>query len=157
MPAIPNTLTGAAGEHLVAAQLSLRGYSVGLTRGGSRAVDILASNFDGSRSVAIQVKTSATAWVQMKNDPAKNHWTFMLSTADMSHRDSALVYVFVSLQSLSTDGADYFILHAAEVSRRLETKYAAKQRKSNIRMLNLFEHERSAYHNRWDLIDAALA
>ena len=156
MPAIPNTLTGAAGEHLVAAHLSIRGYSVGLTRGGSRAVDILASNFDGSHSVAIQVKASATARAEQKKNVAGSHWTFMLSTSDLQNTMGSLIYVFVSLRSHSIDNADFFIMPGCLVSRRLEEKYSTKERKSTIRMLNIFDHEKDQYHGRWDIIEAAL-
>jgi Holliday junction resolvase-like predicted endonuclease len=156
MPAIPNTLTGAAGEHLVAAHLSIRGYSVGLTRGGSRAVDILASNFDGSISVAIQVKASSTAREERKKKIERSHWTFMLSTADIQNKMGSLIYVFVSLQGQSVDQADYFIIPGNMVSSRLEEKYSSKERKSSIRMLNIFDHEKGDFHNRWDIIDAAL-
>jgi hypothetical protein len=156
MPAIPNTLTGAAGEHLVAAHLSLCGHSVGLTRGGSRAVDILASSFDGSASVAIQVKTSSTARVILKTKLESSHWTFMLSTSDLKNKAGSLIYVFVSLQGQSIAGADFFVMSGIDVSKRLELKYAAKDRKSSIRMLNIFDHEKDDFLNRWDIIEAAL-
>lgn len=157
MPVITNTLTGAAGEHLVAAQLSIRGYSVGLTRGGSRAVDMLASNANGSRSVAIQVKASCEAWMVRKKNKEKSHWTFMLSTADIQTRTSALIYVFVCLKGRSVESPDYFIIPGDVVSQRLHTKYHLKDRKSSIRMLDLFEHEKANFHDRWDIIESALS
>jgi len=157
MPAIPNTLTGASGEHLVAAQLSIRGFSVGLTRGGSRAVDLLASNADGSRSVAVQVKASCEAWEGRKKQKEKSHWTFMMSTADIQKRTSALIYVFVSLKGQSVDSPDYFIIPGDIVSQRLEEKYRLRERKSSIRMLNIFEHEKKRFHDRWDIIVNALS
>ena len=157
MPIIPNTLTGAAGEHLVAAQLSIRGFSVGLTRGGSRAVDMLASNSDGSRSIAIQVKASCEAWEERKRKREKSHWTFMMSTGDMQKRTSALIYVFVALKGQSVDSPEYFIIPGDVISQRLEEKYRLRARKSSIRMLNIFEHEKKSFHDRWDIIVNALA
>jgi len=156
MPARPNTLTGATGEHLVAAHLSIRGYSVGLTPGWSRAVDILASNFLGSISVAIQVKTSSTAREECKNNNKRSHWTFMLSTADMHSKMGSLIYVFVSLHGHSADNADYFIMLGSVVSSRLEQKYSSRVGKSKIRMLDIFDHEKADFHDRWDIIDTAL-
>ena len=156
MPAISNTLIGAAGEHLVAAQLSIRGFSVGLTRGGSRAVDLLASNADGSHSVAIQVKTSCEAREERKKLKENSHWTFMMSTSDIQKMESALIYVFVSLNGQSVEASDYFIIPGDIVSQRLEEKYKTRLRKSSIRMLNIFEHEKKCFHNRWDIIEHIL-
>lgn len=51
-------LTGDAGEHYVAYMLFRLEVSVAVMSGGTRAVDLLATK-DGSRSVALQVKTSA--------------------------------------------------------------------------------------------------
>jgi hypothetical protein len=157
MPIVPNTLTGAAGEHLVAAELSMRGFSVGLTRGGSRAVDILASNGDGSRSVAIQVKASCDAFIERRRKAEQSHWAFMLSTSDIQKRTSALIYVFVCLKGPSVDRPDYFVVPGDVVSQRLEAKYRHRtERKTKIRMLDIFQHEKESFHNRWDIITNAL-
>ena len=60
MPTIPRKLTGTAGEHYVAFKLSSLGYVAALAREGSPTVDILVSNLEGSKTLAIQVKT--TEW-----------------------------------------------------------------------------------------------
>ena len=156
MSPIPNILIGATGEHLVAAQLSIRGFSVGLTRGGSRAVDLLASNADGSRSVAIQVKASVDAWDEKKRKKEKSSWVFMLSTRDIQQKTNQLIYVFVSLEGESADSPDYFIVPGNIISKRLEEKYRPRNRKTSIRMLNIFQHEKKRFHNRWDIIAKAL-
>lgn len=158
MPSIPNTLIGAAGEHLVAAQLSIRGFSAGLTRGGSRAVDVLASNAEGSRSVAIQVKASYNARDEKKTKKEKSRWTFMLSTSDIRKRASGLIYVFVSFRGMSVDSPEYFIMSGDIVSQRLEEKYRNRNaRKTDIRMLDIYEHEKESFQNRWDYIENALS
>jgi hypothetical protein len=59
-------LSGVAGEYLVAAELSRRGYLASITLRNTRGIDILASNADATRSVGIQVKTnqhSSPSWV----------------------------------------------------------------------------------------------
>ena len=59
-------LSGVAGEYLVAAELSRRGYIASITLRNTRGIDILASNADATRSVGIQVKTnqrSSRSWV----------------------------------------------------------------------------------------------
>jgi hypothetical protein len=66
---LSGTLVGVAGEYLVAAELSRRGYVAALTLRNTRGIDILASNRDATRPVGIQVKTCqrATAdWVMTK-------------------------------------------------------------------------------------------
>ena len=63
---LPKGLTGVAGEYFVAAELSRRGYIASITLRNTRGIDILASNADATRQVAIQVKTnqgSKPQWV----------------------------------------------------------------------------------------------
>jgi hypothetical protein len=61
MPSIPSKLTGSGGEHFVACKLSAQGFVAALPREGAPSVDILASNLDGGKTVAIQVKTTDSA------------------------------------------------------------------------------------------------
>ena len=55
-------LTAAAGEHFVCYALSMLGFNAALVRQGTPFIDILASNDSGSRTIGIQVKS--TAWAQ---------------------------------------------------------------------------------------------
>jgi hypothetical protein len=56
---MPNKNNSAlAGEFLVAGELSRRGYSVSITKGKAKAIDIFASTRDGTK-IAIDVKTSS--------------------------------------------------------------------------------------------------
>jgi hypothetical protein len=52
-----STLLGAAGEHYVLCQLLRRGYIAALAPIGVPNADILVTDIDGQRLVAIQVKT----------------------------------------------------------------------------------------------------
>lgn len=54
-------IIGGAGEHYVAYALSCFGYIPALAREGSPTIDLLVSNLIGSRTLAIQVKTTAYA------------------------------------------------------------------------------------------------
>ena len=49
----PSILTGTAGEHYVAYQLTKRGYVVGLTRDGTQSVDLLVSNQKGDKTISL--------------------------------------------------------------------------------------------------------
>ena len=50
--------SGISGEFYVAAELTKRGYVSSLTSKNAKAIDLLASNSDGSKVVSIQVKTT---------------------------------------------------------------------------------------------------
>jgi hypothetical protein len=54
----PTQLTGAAGEYLVAAELSRRGWAASITPKGVQRSDVLAQHVETQRVVAIQVKTA---------------------------------------------------------------------------------------------------
>ncbi|NJO92134.1 MAG: hypothetical protein HC831_26545 [Chloroflexia bacterium] len=54
MSEIPRNNTGLSGEYFVAAELYRRGWSVGMTIGNAKAVDLFAEKND--RIVPIQVK-----------------------------------------------------------------------------------------------------
>jgi hypothetical protein len=53
---------GAAGQFYVAYSLAVRCINASLTLGNAPSVDILASSADGSRTLALQVKTSRNAY-----------------------------------------------------------------------------------------------
>ena len=57
--AIPNALIGAAGEYLVAAELSRRGWLATVTIKNAPGTDVLAQHSQTKRLVAIQAKTSS--------------------------------------------------------------------------------------------------
>ena len=80
---------GVTGEYFVAAELSIRGYLASMTLRNSRGIDIIASNYDASRSVSIQVKTSkggGPKWILNKKAEsffADNHYyVFVVQAID---------------------------------------------------------------------------
>lgn len=82
-----NSSIGIAGEFFVAAELTRRGYVASLTSKNTKAIDILVSNKDGSKSVAIQVKTS--------NSKKIDKW-MMTESSEKTFSDN-LFYVFVNM------------------------------------------------------------
>ena len=59
---LSTTLTGVAGEYLVAGELSRRGWIASITLRNTKGVDILVTSEDDlSRSVGIQVKTNRSS------------------------------------------------------------------------------------------------
>ena len=98
--ALSSKLTGVAGEYYVAFQLSARGFIVAMPRDGSPTVDILACNEDGSRTIAIQVKTTAEAERTRGRGDEKvlDHLEFPLGKAS-AQRSSDLLFAFVDLHN----------------------------------------------------------
>ena len=76
-------LSGMRGVFLVAAELSERGFVVSPTSRSAKGVDLLATNGDGTRTFAVEVKstTRATFWIVGMNAgkrPARNNiWVFV--------------------------------------------------------------------------------
>ncbi len=86
MKNLSNINSGISGEYYVAAELTKRGYVASLTSKNTKAIDLLASNQDGSKVVSIQVKT------------ARNGKSFTLGQKDEELFDNgSLFYIFVNL------------------------------------------------------------
>src|SRR3990170_4613705 len=100
---LSTSLSGVAGEYLVAAELSRRGYVASLTLRNARGIDILASNAAASRSVGIQVKTG---------QGSRPGWP--LSKAAEEYFADNLFYVFVNLN----DGGqpDFYVVPSKVVA-----------------------------------------
>lgn len=147
-PPISNTLTGAAGVHFVAAELSRRGILVLVTVRNTKGIDALATDLDGRRHVTIQVKSSysrPTFWpIGSVLDPIPPEHAF---------------YVFVRNSPDATIGApslppmEAFVVPASVVYQTADHPLPAGSaawtaggwpRKGAV---NLDE-----YRNRWDLI-----
>jgi len=137
---------GIAGEYLVAAELSRRGYVASLTLRNTRGIDILASNRDATKSVGIQVKTSQRP---------KPQWV-MSRKAEQDVAEN-LFYVFVCLPPQGT--ASFHIVPRKVVGqyvrdthkRWLETPGSRGQthRDSDVRV---FSDRGNEYKDRWDLL-----
>lgn len=105
MPVISPTSTGLSGEYFVAAELYRRGWSVGITVGNAKAIDIFAEK--GSKRIAIQVK----AIYKRKNVG----WPIM---KDRVRQDC--FYIFVNLNADKMEHPDYFICTAKEAKSKVK-------------------------------------
>lgn len=138
------TLSGAAGEYFVAAELSKRGYVASITPKNTQAIDILAARQDGSRIVGIQVKTtygSGREWVLSKKD-------------ETAAKDD-MFYVFVSLNGVDKT-PDFHIVPSAIVSQQCaeghikwlaECKCDGNKRKDTE--MRKFKDPEGKYHSQW--------
>ena len=101
---LPKGLSGVAGEYFVAGELSRRGYIASITLRNTRGIDILASNADATRQVAIQVKT---------NQGNRPQWV-LNKKAENFYSDN-LFYVFVNLKS-PKERPDFYIVPSMRVA-----------------------------------------
>ena len=94
MSEIPRNNTGLSGEYFVAAELYRRGWSVGMTIGNAKSVDLFAEK--EKRRIAIQVKSiykrKNVGWPIMKDNVRTDCF-----------------YIFVNLNADSMGAPDYFI------------------------------------------------
>lgn len=137
-------LTGAAGEHYVAYKLSLLGYCVGLSRGGSPYVDIMISNVDGE-GVAIQVKTSNGARREFKRKPENNRWEFDVGHKAKTLEGERLLYAFVDFD-WGRSVPRVFIVPSKDVKRVFAgTNYIRN-------LFWLMDSDKEKYLERWDYV-----
>ena len=145
-PKLSGGQVGVAGEYLVAAELSRRGYVATLTLRNTRGIDILVSNLDATRVVGIQVKTSQRAkakWVMTKK-----------AEEDLAEN---LFYVFVCIPPLLP--ATFHVVPRKEVAehvreghqRWLKTPGARGQAHIDSD-LRAFRDPDNKYKDRWDLL-----
>jgi hypothetical protein len=145
-------LCGVAGEYFVAAELSRRGYLASITLRNSRGVDIIATNRDATKSVAIQVKTNqrgAAEWIL--NEKVET------SVGDHSLPES-LFFVFVNLPP-NGDPPGYHVVARRDVARLVKESHdrwlATPGRGGKLHANNpirKFKDTEGHYRDRWDLL-----
>jgi|SRR5450756_634600 len=122
-----------AGEYFVAAELYRRGYSVAITLGNAKAIDLFAER--DTRSVNVQVKAirdkKSIGWPITKDRIA-----------------DGILYIFVCLNPVGTP-PDYFICYPDE-ARNNTVQYAVRG------IIDLRKLKKPAYQERWDKVEAAL-
>lgn len=143
---ISKILSGVAGEHFVAAELTRRGYVVSLTSKNTKGIDMLASNEDASKTVGIQVKTKQVGG---------KGW--LLNKGNEDYYSDNLFYVFVDLNGLNQP--DYHIVHSKTVAdyiRKSHKEWLESPSKSGkIRKdgsMRVFKDEEKKYKDQWDLL-----
>lgn len=101
---------GATGEHLVAAELEMRGYNVALPGKNAQLVDILAQHRQSLKTVSIQVKTTVV-----------NSRSWALNNKNESVWDPSFVYVFVSI--LPDHQPEFFIVPSKIVAETISSDF----------------------------------
>jgi hypothetical protein len=131
MAEISHNNTGLSGEYFVAAELYRRGWSVGMTIGNAKAVDLYAEK--GNTRIAIQVKAiyrrKNTGWPMMKDKLRMN-----------------CMYIFVNLNADKMESPEYFICTSAEARKRIK-QYSTRG------ILTLSSVDNENFKNAWEKLD----
>lgn len=152
MSPFPTQLTGAAGEYLVAAELSRRGWAASITPKGVQRSDVLAQDVETNRVVAIQVKTARSGSSFRLNEKlerptaADNEWI-----------------VFVALRDDEGAPTEYYVVPRNLVSaliyvdhrRWLATPGKNGQPHNDNPQRNTNSGQLSAYRDAWGLLDGS--
>lgn len=128
MAEIQRSSTGLSGEYFVAAELLRRGFSVGITMGNAKAIDILAEK-DGHQYI-IQVK----AIFKKKNIG----WPMMRDKVN-----EKIFYIFVNLNGDKMNEPDYFIANGKETKRKVK-QYTTRG------IIDLSTLNNDDFKGRWD-------
>jgi hypothetical protein len=130
MAEIQSSSTGLAGEYFVAGELLRRGFSVGITMGNAKAIDILAEK--DHQQFIIQVKAiykkKNVGWPIMKDKIIKNHY-----------------YIFVNLNADKMLEPEYYICTGSEAFDKTK-QYITRG------IINLSSLNNDSFRNRWDKI-----
>jgi hypothetical protein len=122
-----------AGEYFVAAELSKRGYAIGITMGNAKAIDIFAEK--NTKTVNVQVKALSAkknvGWPMMKDRVVPN-----------------VMYILVCLNACGIAPA-YFVLTSDEAKSKVK-QYSTRG------IIDYSTVNNSAYLERWDKIEQAL-
>lgn len=144
---LSSVLSGVAGEYYVAAELTARGFIASITLRNTKGVDILCSNDDATKSVAIQVKT---------NRRSKRDW--MLNEKSENYHADNLFYIFVNLNN-NEKSPDYFIVPSKTVATYTKETHEVWRntpgrggKKHNETTMRKFSDANEEYLNRWDLL-----
>ncbi len=109
-----NNLVGTVGEYYVCAELCRAGYLALMTPKNNPLFDVVATSQDGTRTVAIQVKTRSV----------RNEQGWKLA-ADMAS-DEKSEGLFVVLVNLKESGQpDFYVYTRKELAKRVRAVYAA--------------------------------
>lgn len=128
---LPRNSSALSGEYFVAAELYRRGYSVGMTIGNAKSVDLFAE------------KNGKTHQVQVKTIINKKSvgWPILKEQVKIK-----VIYVFVNLND--NEAPDYYILKPDEIIPLVQ-QYEKSHR--GILQIGRVKSEKK-YKNRWDRI-----
>lgn len=131
MAEIHSSSTGLSGEYFVAAELLRRGFSVGITMGNAKAIDILAEK--NGKQFTIQVKSI----FKRKNIG----WPMMKDRVEIGS-----FYVFVNLNGDKMTEPHYFIATGKEAKSKVK-QYSTRG------IVDLSGLNNEDFKDRWDKLN----
>jgi hypothetical protein len=149
-------LTGLAGVHYVAFQLSSRGYAVALT--GAKDVYLRVTHSRTSKSLSIKVKTSTKAY--RTSSTWGPHWSWRLDESLSKRKRKDLILALVDLHggpSIDPNAAwspDVYVVPSTDVDE-LSTKFRRKGARRDV-WCSIAEEDTQRYRNKWEIIHDAL-
>lgn len=149
-------IIGGAGEHYIAYVLSCFGYIPALVREGSPTIDLLVSDLLGSKTLAVQVKTTEYAKRTRGRGSNKKPYELQFPLGHKSIEKAApeLVFCFVDLNTLNPEfKPDVYVIPATVFIQHYEGK--------NIRQhkwlrLHWTVERMEPFKNNWEPIHTAL-
>lgn len=143
-------LTGVAGVHYVAAQLSYQGFHAVPTTRNVKGPDILVSTEEGSKLVALQVKT--TGWAMRTrgrgDDKVPHHYEWDIGWGSAREKSSRLFFALVDLREFESL-PDVFVVPSRVIFAYFDGGDPAVWRRARYHP-GIAEIER--YKNNWDLL-----
>jgi hypothetical protein len=118
-------ITGACGEHYVAAYLSALDFVVALPRGGVPSCDLLVTTESAGKSISIQVKTATSPLNKLRGE---HYYAWPTSAKAMNLVSNSHWYAFVNLNNWpenDTHPEVFFIpsnIVAAEIKKAYENE-----------------------------------
>ena len=145
MAKLSKTLSGIAGEYLVAGKLILEGFHSAITLRNNEGIDILASNPETGKNIMVQVKTSQN----------KRKWP-LNKKVEIPHNN--LFYIFVNI--ISKDEQEYFIISSNKLAPMVKSghqrwleKLGRNGKKHNDTTMREFSDKDKLYLNKWELLN----
>lgn len=121
--------THLAGEYFVAAELYRRGFSVGMTIGNAKAIDLFANK--DNKTLSVQVKAirnkKSVGWPMMKDKVIDD-----------------VLYVFINLND--QENPDYYIATGQEARSKVK-QYTTRG------IIDLTTLKSDSFYNRWDKLE----
>ncbi len=151
---LPETqFTTTAGIYFIAYKIALLGLVPALVRHGMRGVDLVVSNNDGSKAIALQVRTASTARRSEGGDAFSLQFPITQRQVEVAADNG--FFCFVDLRTKQPLlGPDVYVVPATQ----LKEEYSGM----NFPKYAYVRHQRSfalmePYRNNWDSLVQALA
>lgn len=127
-------ISGMRGVFLVAAELAQRGFVVSPTSRSARGVDLLATNLDGTRTFAVEVKSSSKS----------SFWLVSQHAGQRASRNNIWVFVFLGTNKARSS---FYVVPSTRLAALVEGTRFWHVKRARVKR----------YEDRWSLFEKATA